>query len=1719
MPSWRESDPEPTKPVKPAKSSKPAKPATQPSPAQSALGRQTDWRGRQKTPTVKSSSAGAHVSTKDWLASDSPEAGPSRSTIRKWVIVSLLFTAFVATTTILIQQLFFKLPKLPLYAICVGEYPSVPELRENPFGNYQRKQVEAINQNYVLPYARTLNGNDHLLGLLKSKDWLSSLQLPADLVKLGRPVTAYYINCFAKIDHDSIELYHQSSTPFVGGDSEARSSINLQTLLENLAGAATKKKDQYLWVILDLQLPHTISALGDLSPRWRTAVENTLARVKSDNPDHPDWYDRLVVTIPANDGQNSWLAPEYSASFFSYHLFKLLDTPQKDASLVRRILGSPLTLDEFQSNLNRRVSEDVASRRFAVQQPVWLPEENVQKFNSIGLVGGSQGSFQSTAVGDLAPRSQQIQELWKKLDYEILRDAYRWDPVGYAKVESQLLALEEISQYQPDSFAAASRDVEQSLGRLMSPTVVFGASLIEDAQRAEYFWANDHAEQLIGKTKIDSIINQGEPLPFWRKASDSHPETAPEEMKLSDNEKLRLVWEAFSQAATNDSSSWTEVFQLDRLSKAMEYLELNYESDRPPPIEIYLLQRLRDDLDWQKADVGPIRAEACAKLIATFEILQTIATDPEPMLARWLLEPLRTAEADFLLGFDWLMAGGFQESIGKFNSCRTQLQILQVQAENVAVGIESAQETLWIAPHALAWLLREYQFSEDTQSLDRDLGELGQAVHDSMFLYKQMSLADRQLSQLVVEGAAMRNRLATLQQKFHSYVESKTDFPSTSAASRSSQTYRRNRIALMCPLLTLGQRTRLHQNVAAYLGDVGSGSSAAAEFSLTEQRALDAAVQTFLRPLNAANSDQRLHALWSLLASGDLRYGLLEQMSGFEPALTSDDSTMRRTLLEAELWLRVMSFVIGDTPTLQAKTDSQNSWPFSAACLRWKLAETERCVWQVARMAEAGWGHGSIPSSDDPNRFYFGQLGGRYLSQTPNLANAAASERAEQLLRNGQKRLVERAQSLNRLSVRFGNERQTIGDSDTVAAPIVVTGSSWKAVAAAYLGNRGQLLPWQLRYPEDRVLAIPLDMASETTEKYKDFSTNWASGKPIGNLAVRGNYRIGPIEWRSEAAPYIGMELKKELKSDAEIYVDAAGDAPVMNVVLLLDCSNSMRLIVDAMVETEAGSAGRSQIPLFDQVALNVKRVINELAQAHDRREADIQVCLIPFGIGHYKSLKSGFLKEFLSEQRVTAKPTPPGEWGHFYASKSFLALNEDGRLQLERVIDELAGENKVDTPLYDAVREACARIRRKQGESSSAVSQILVFSDGVHYVNERSPYDGVTTPAMLLQDVSAAQTKLNIFYYNHFKAWVRKSPQNKNEEFWQGVENRGVRELEDLNVQSEQIDFVKSSDAAELVRESLETIPRTNVQVVSLQSNVPGPITVESSRTGFQARIPSSLLPGTFEITSTGTRGGAKQRVDLVGGERIELRLSSRGSREFGFPAFDPDISQSGWRAPTQRQRSGGGFLGNVWFSPDWSRPLSFVWMTRHQEHPKKFTTRPKLVVGMISNSMETTLRPFLLADSYFEPGNHYPKLRFATTPWSDQTKLTKAQLTLWASDDLPGELRVEKIPQDALENGVAHEKAEITWKRSGSNLTVDVHYGQPPSLEDRLVVLCPRAESASRKLYTETSDENYVFTWTADPPAEPVDLLIMTIGQLRFWVEKGLVTEFSIDQVDTVH
>jgi hypothetical protein len=1683
MTSWRESDPDPVQPPKRKRSPKSPARATQ---------KKSAWRGSQSGSPASASPGGNVSGGRDWLVENSSNEPMSRSAVKRWTAVAGLLVLLFSLTGFLIHQLFFRQPKLPLYTISVGDYPTLPEFRENPFGNSQRNRVAEINDNYVMPYAWEFDGNDNALSQFQFKTWQESLTEPPAMTKLGNSISAYYVSCFARVDTDSIQLFHQASEPF---DREKSQSIDLQVLLENLARSVSDRKNHFVWVILDLQLPDSSTAFGWGDVAWKSATQSVLGRIS------PELVERLVVTLPAADGQNNWLSPEYSASFFGYHLFRLLDAPSENLSLWDRILGRAITFEEFKSKLGQAVSNDVANRRFALQQPVWLPEDSLQRVGSLGLVGGSRGSLKATSTTDIEFRLRQVRELWSQLDSGEFRDGYRWDPLGYARIESQLIALEQIALFQPDSFAEARDATEKEFGRMEKPVANYEVSLIEDLVRSDYFFPASRSAQRIGKDKIDSLL-QEDPNPFVQQdQSPDQPVSSSlvEPGLLTEGEKYRLVWGSFLRGARGERARWQEIFSINRLQEAFEFLRLDSQA-ASMPLEIFLLQRLKDDLDWNDSSDPRLRAEACAKLLAAFDKLQTLGARPEPELTDWLSRQMEPIENQFLMGFDWLAIGNWRGAIELFDTASSDLENLQRETNQLIEVLGASQQTLRLTPHLLSWLLREYQFSEEPAEVEQELSLLGQTAASGWSFLLRLQQPGFELTVVPAEELELPDKLDALVQAVADYLNEKTDVNPTAVARNSSLTFRRNQIALRLPILSDDQRERLHTNVAGYLNSESATEMMTSQSSPSAERSTQKAAKAFLESAGSSET-----AVWESLLATDLPYDLLSlfpNSSEPKPASASDAMAM---LWDAELRLRVYANSLGNVPSLYPRTAARDVWPFAAATQRWRLAESQRIVWQSNRLSQAAWGQGIFAPNSAWSDFYFGRLANRYYSRivAPELPSILDFHR--QLVLEGSQTLDSRAQALNSIGLRFGAERQTVGDRDQIEAPVTVEFTPWQAVAAVYIGSLGRPDPWNRSQPSDRVWAVAMDTASGQDEVYKSFSTEyWQAGVPNGYLTVRGNAIRRPLDWRRPDSRFVELQFEKRLVRRAEIRAESSGEPPVLNVVVLMDCSDSMDLGVPALAE---GGAPPATIKLLDQVKENLTRVLQELFDANQHREADVRVCSIPFGIAHFSQLEPA-LQGILSDRRKTAEFFQNDSEGHFYSTKSFRPLDDAWLRELERLVVNLRSQK--DTPLYDAIREAVGQAKslRRDGNAPTT-TQIMVFTDGVHFVNSGSPYRNRTTWQQVKQDIDSLNARLSIFHYDHFEKWVLSQPA-ANQAQWRRVQEQGIRELRELAESSPAIDYVNSTDASLMVRKALESIPRTGVTVESEQHPEANPLPVESNRTGYLSEVPEELLPGRFKVTSTGSRGGAEQWVQLSGGESILLLLDSSSARQFDFPAFEPEDNRSGWLPITDKQIIGGGFSSNLWVKAISYRPLNFVWMFRNKDRGS-FTSRPQFVVGLLTALGGSEQSEFLLADTDFEPNTHFPRLRFASVPWDSGS----AQITLWLSDDQP--TSIQRIAVQPTQAGSTElPMGTLEWKRSGGQLEVLVDYSKP-STEDRLVLLFPESSSTRRRFYVESGHEVHQVGFDERFVGKEIEIQWTTLGQLRSWAKAGQITQVVVDSIPT--
>jgi hypothetical protein len=1685
MSDWRQSDSGKKKPAQPKlKSPKPvgAAPAA-PKPT-------GGWRGKGGAKGAASAplttSGGG---TRSWTGAAPNTEAASGALVRKWLIVLSLFGAVCFLTVFFVRKALWQPVKLPLFVFSIGEHSSSPELLENPFGNYQRGELMQINQSNIGASEAVQYDNDNALTELNSDKWIERFEsIKSNSLAGGGPsakFVAFYISAYAAFTlDDHLVIYPQSQSPFndTGG-------LKLEDALASLASRIDK--NSFAWVVLDLQLPTVISNLGDLDPQWRTATEYALSRVDE------ELRKRLLITLPCDNGEQNWLAPEYSSSIFGHYYRQLLEGRLASTTT----LNPDLTVGQFREYLHDRVASEASIRRYASQNTVWLPAENLDRAAPLRLItiGKQQAEIQPRIAIEQSQFST-IKDLWEKVGRDCFQ-AYRWDPLGYAKIESQLLALEEVALNRPSSFHAARTLIDKAIEELQIPEVELNVSLAEDAARYEFIRGKSRLAAITPLAqKFSATLSAGatsDQLPsFWKAAvaSDAAPENptpAPEDV-LAPAEKPYLVWQFYLECVkSNNVQVWDAAFEPKRLQDA-----INYAQDSTW-LEINLLQRLASDIDW--AIDTPNRSQGCAKAIALFDRIQRLATHPEPEVSWWLSNNqngLAETEARFLRGIDYLLANETAKAIGLFDQVAPELAALEETTSKVAQTIATTQEALHLTPHLLSWLLKEYQFASEPDKLvvQTHLQSLGQmAQHSSeIYAYLMRPPGSRIDEGLLVTSNALQSKLSTLKQAFVDYVDSKTGWKETGAASINSQTFRRGRIALSNPLLPLAARERLHTNSVEFLKvKLDVSPDATTKLTPPQRPSKLAADEFFLKQIDA-NRDR-----WASIAKSDSRLSLVSLFGEQIVPSFNNAVELRKHLMELEYWHRAGASVYGHFPSLHNRLAVRGDnlqgvrWPWSCPWQRWSLSAANDRVFQVQRLSAAKWGNGAYSGRSLPEDFYFFQRAAK--TQLPR--GFSLLEPANQLSSGFETTMRTSmnaaATALISLRAQFGTPypTQTVPFVGTVRAPLMVAGESLDAVAQVYLGSVSARLPWLPSNPTERTWVVDIrQAASERTTTENFDAVHWSKARPpMGTLLLRGNSRSELVDWTREEGRKrkIELTLVKDPADGAIVRVRPPDQPPPITVLLLIDCSKSMDTEVDYRVE--AGQPPKRG-PLFDLVKNNVIGVLEKLVEIHDTREARVSVGLMPFGLNQQDAKETNLKKTIRLNKNFHAPVTKQldGAW----------------RSNLEESVNELKASG--DTPLYNAI--VLASEQAKPDENAF----IFVFSDGVNYISDAS---ATAKSDSNVRDAiqSNAKLRLSIFHFDYFKQeWIVKQAPAVRER-WEGIFNDGKAELEALrSLGDKQYGYYRSDQANRLMQDALDRIPRSMVRITSTSTSAE-PFDSGSKPLGENIHIPQGSLPATLQVSVTGNGNfdEANIEVEALGGEQLLLPMDSRGRF-----VLEPFVTGGKLQCsqPVGDSLQSRLYVRTFADRVDSKNELGFE-LHFWNGSQTNFTPRPRLVVAEVAKSNEPNAATFVLADHRFTPATLYPEARVSDVPWPSSKQ--PVRLRVWAADTLPTLLKQKSIAPDQVDTE-KFSAASVSYAHKGDRLVVQVEYSAPPIAEERVVAICPAYDSASRKFDRDANTETHEFLLPENLRDQSVQLQLTTIGDLEEGAQAGEVTQCNFEQID---
>lgn len=1689
MADWRQDDSKKSKPK--------SKPAPKPvaKPEQLSPPPTGGWKGRgTKPPASAASNAGR--SPRSWTGAVAADAPVSASAFRRWLTVGILFIAAVMLTISLIAWAFWKPPRLRVIGFSVGDY-SATELLENPFGNAQRQALATLDNINVQFITNATNGNDNALSDLRAADWLDRFDsIRSKILPPSGPsgkVTLFYVSSFATFDAgDNLILLNQTDSPFAP-DTQSTSQLRLESILSSIA--ETVPSGKLAWVVLDLQLPSAASNLKALAPQWKTAGEQALKALDA------SLQQRLLITLPGENGQQNWVAPEFSGSFLGHHLRQLLegrDVPQS-------LLSKQLTVGQFQELLNERVSRDVRNRRYAVQRPVWLPADNLTRVQSTqALRMENTVSSEQPKPAPLQANIAKIHELWLSLQNSPYQKPYRWDPLGYAMVESQLLALEDIvfNQLATEHFQKASDMVDKAIRNLQLPAMESEVSLIESQLLDEYFRGGNagfRSVNELARRLARTLPASDEQLPsFWRKPSADEKEaelraqTPAAEEKLSDKDRAHLLWQFFVACAqSNDRNVWQEAFQPNRLQAAIDFAG----PAARQWLEVNLLVRMAEDIDWSRSDRQS--AEACARVVLNFDRFQRLACQPDPESSWWWLRDgeqnlLLPVESQFLRAVDQCMAGKFSDCLDTLDQVVSGVPPLEQRKLEVQTAITATHAALYALPHLLAWSLKEYQFAPEPELPQveerlHSLAQLANASHEvsAILANPPSAVLDSGLTARVAE---LQQRLAQLQLAFATYVEQETSSQESAGAIDNPLPFRRGRIALLSPMLQLEARQRLHENSHSFLSLALTGGGASREVG--EERSARDGGEIFLSDLNQEA------AKWRSLVMGDAREQLSQMFSSPPPAST-DPRQVRTALWQPEYWQRVFAPAFGHSPTLHARLASANRvadtglgeslpWPWSGPWQRWSLALANDRVFQVQRLTQARWGNSVFNDQSTSDSFYFYQLASR-LRLPAGFHNVEPSKQFAQTFQSAmQQAQDDSVQQVKSLRPQFGAQQQVIRPTGEQRAPVQLAGDAMNGLAQVFLGTSTHRLPWHRGETEGAWVVDLSQVESRTINKTFEASY-WQSSPPAGTLLFRGNTRTAPIDWTVDDSKQEAVELTlvKPPATESTVRVFSP-EAPSITVLLLIDCSDSMSTRVKYVQE------GRLvEDELFKLVKASAVGVIKKLAAIHNQGEAVVRVALMPFGLN--RDHVDPQLRELLSVGQ-----------DNFYKPKQINELGGNWQADLERGISLLRPSG--DTPLYDAIAQASSLARANEK------TLIYVFSDGVNYIRETD--QRLTSKSH--EDVRRGIKKnplirLSIFHFNYFDNWVtQKFPDPSDQAFWESRSTEGIAQLKDLeNLGAKQYGYYLSDQGVKLMQESLDSIPRARVNVASLSTSGQA-FSSQGHALNEEIPIPAEFLPAELSIeVDRPFSSRCVVNVQVLGGEKLYLPYNSQG--KFEFEQFN---SGGKLQVGVEGTGSGSGLSSRLFVRKLQDRVMSHKMLGFELQfaglNSSEFTRRPAWLVAEVSPSDAPQATTFVLADHRFRPNTHYPEANLSDVPWFNSRQT--ARLRVWAADDIPAQ-----VTQLALAVNEPHEPLQLGIATiqfaTGEKTIATVAYSSPPRPQDRVVIVCPDFLSARRTFDQNTYSETHEFEIPNDGPR--TTLQITTIGGLEEAAKASSVSQFVFDQI----
>jgi len=1296
---------------------------------------------RETKPRSDMGAASSVGSSAHWNATDEPSIGFAPGQMTRWLIGLGLIAATLILVFVFVKWAFFTPRRLPVYHIVMGDYGS-PAIGQNPFATEERKiwgeapDGAVDDQILVRPTARDETGelaNRLLADIGKNDDALTKMLASQRISHAGggtnRDTRVWLISAVAAEDQGELKLLIadplQASAPVDSTQQLASQGVPLSRLLQQIGDATPM--NQLGLVLLDLRAPPVVMDFQYSVANWQTLVDQ--AR-KGALPG----ADRLVIAVAARDAEVNWTAHELGCGVFTHYAHQAI------RGMADSNRDTKVTLGEFQDFITREVQDWVARRRGATQSPSWFVPPGLQNsyrakslFAATDQVARPANSTSQT----LGEHTDRLKGLWQKHS-ELA--GFRSDPVRWGEIEASLVLLyEALERNSLTSFSALASQIDAAFLRWDARAPSAATSLHEQRWQPEMAQSKTLLEawslwyQQLAAANSTNAAGPTDPAA-------NQPETAaapPAESQPPPAISAPLMsWVGWANAIgrrvvpAEGLPTYTDVRRLgrDHLVAAVGFHERQRDGttkDRSVDWQEFQLMRLMiSEIDWdgakQRNQLFEVE-ELSLGLCRCFDLLMEISGRYGRDCYLWIDKDLEAHEAAFANALDELFAGRTELIKPQIPRLISDLEKLLARTQKLQTYLTIHTESQYELTHLYAWLLQGYLVADSGNELTEYTSRLSRwrrTLDLALQLTRIRETPTGQLtddSEFLVLGDKLDGELKVLRRDWNQFVDR---LASEVQGEGSESNYRWLRIALRNPLVGYQSRIRMIDKWSSYLAatdDIlladsdpqkNKVANAKNRPDRTESVAVRKLEDAYRLVWGDANPSSELSLVRQLYSGQALDRQAI--MTAFESV--SSDSPSRWTY-QAEAQVRHAALLLGHR--------------FSSSDRERLRAEIQRAAleqlagyWssQALRLARLGLGDGKSVVTYAAVPPYFRRAADEYLKAGERLG-IARNERLKVVDETVKRRQGEIVQ----LQVQWGedgSQRTFDKEMDKVAETVRVTSpQSLSTPVVASLGLRSErrertripfvdvpFRAFELRGGAGGQTEVTVDLAPFRNDQMKPI---------VGTVAFRGHHLITPLNWQE-----IGRDLKSFLVQfepspigKTELIVDATPEPPTLNIMILIDCSGSMKRDVGG-------------VPLMRKVKEEAVGVLDQLDRLNTEGTVRVNVGLSLFGVGGEEVAGRPWHRARIEDFRETDR----GRQLRMSAVDDEIVSTDLQPIRDVRWRDDLKDfvmSDKVEasgnTPLYLAIDRAFSTLSRTNQES---IRHVVVVSDGVNFYQPKKSYD-----------------------------------------------------------------------------------------------------------------------------------------------------------------------------------------------------------------------------------------------------------------------------------------------------------------------------------------------------------------------------------------------------------